>query len=131
MNRRNFLLFRTEDDKRVADLSCEKLFIHYEGLQSGFQHAQEEAGTPDDAEWWAGEPPLAINSIGHEEFFRSIQSELMDVDRLRVLDMEWLGQGDFRIRVETLLAVFKAKGSEVSYFVKPEGQTPESTTVSS
>ena len=115
MNRRDFLLFRTEDDKKVADLSCEKLFVHYEGLKSGFHQAEEEAGTLDDADWWAGEPPLKIRSSDPESFFRSVLADLKDVDSLRVLDMEWLAQGDFRIRVETLLAAFKAKGSEVIF----------------
>lgn len=115
MNRRDFLLFRTEDDKKVADLSCEKLFIHYEGLNSGFHQAREEAGTLDDADWWAGEPPLKIYRSDPETFFRSVLADLKDVDSLRVLDMEWLAQGDFRIRVETLLAAFKAKGSDVVF----------------
>ena len=29
--------------------------------------------------------------------------------------MEWLDQGEFRVRVETLLTAFKAKGGKVSY----------------
>ena len=78
MNRRDFLLFRTEDDKKVADLSCEKLFIHYEGLNSGFHQAEEEAGSLDDADWWAGEPPLKIRSSDPESFFRSVLADLKD-----------------------------------------------------
>ena len=115
MNRRDFLLFHTEDDKTVADLSCEKLFVYYEGLNSGFHQAEEEAGSLDDADWWAGEPPLKIRSSDPESFFRSVLADLKDVDSLRVLDMEWLAQGDFRIRVETLLAAFKAKGGDVVF----------------
>lgn len=115
MKRRDFLLCRTEDDRKVADLSCEKLFIHYEGLNSGFHQAEVEQGTLDDADWWAGEPPLSISSSDPETFFRSVLADLKDIDSLRVLDMEWLAQGDFRIRVETLLAAFKAKGSEVIF----------------
>lgn len=115
MNRRDFLLFKTEGSKKVAELSCEKLFVHYQGLSSGIHHAKEEAGTFDDAEWWAGEPPLLVSSMDTEEFFRSVQSDITGVDSLQVLDMEWLQQGDFRIRVETLLAAFKAQGSDVVF----------------
>lgn len=115
MNRRDFLLLHTEDSKRVAKLSCEKLFMHFQDLSSGFQQAEEEAGTAQDAEWWAGEPPLSINKIDHETFFRGVLAEMRDVDCLQVMDMEWLAQGEFRIRVETLLSAFKAKGGEVEY----------------
>ena len=115
MNRRDFLLFRTEGSQRIADLSCEKLFMHYQDLNSGYHQAAEESGTLDDADWWAGEPPLAIDNTDPEAFFRSVLTDIKDVDSVRVLDMEWLAQGEFRIRVETLLAAFKARGGEVSY----------------
>jgi hypothetical protein len=48
-------------------------------------------------------------------FFRSVQTDIIKADKLRVLDMEWLAQGEFRIRIETLLASFKATGGEVLY----------------
>jgi hypothetical protein len=115
MNRRDFLMFRTEDSQRVAELSCEKLFMHFQDLSSGFQQATEEAGTLDDADWWAGEPPLSIHGLDPETFFRGVLGEMGETDCLRVLDMEWLAQGDFRIRVETLLAAFKAQGGEVLF----------------
>ena len=41
--------------------------------------------------------------------------DLKGVDSLRVLDMEWVVQGDFRIRVETLLAAARAQGVEVVF----------------
>jgi hypothetical protein len=115
MNRRDFLLFHAEGSKQVADLSCEKLFMHYQDLNSGFQRAVEEAGTLDDADWWAGEPSLLVNSMEPEAFFRKVLDELSDVEAVLVQDMEWLAQGDFRIRVETLLSAFKAGGGEVNY----------------
>ncbi|MBL4821545.1 MAG: hypothetical protein JKY98_11240 [Gammaproteobacteria bacterium] len=115
MKRRDFLRFRTDTGKQVAELSCEKLFVHYEGLCSGFHQAPEEAGTIDDEEWWAGEPPLAITSIDPDDFFRGLLTDLKGVDTLKVLDIQWLSQGEFRIRVDTLLAAFKATGSEIIY----------------
>lgn len=115
MNRRDFLLLRTEGSSRIAELSCEKLFMHYQDLNSGFQQALEEAGTPGDADWWAGEPPLNISRVEPEHFFRDVLHQLDDIEKISVRDMEWLDQGDFRIRVETLLAAFKARGGEVSF----------------
>ena len=126
MNRRDFLLFHTEGSQRVAELSCEKLFMHFQDLSSGYQQATEEAGTLDDADWWAGEPPLSIHAIDPENFFRGVLGEMRETDCLQVLDMEWLAQGDFRIRVETLLAAFKARGGEVLFQnSNPETADPE------
>ena len=115
MNRRDFLFFRTEGSQRVAELSCEKLFMHYQDLSSGFQQAAEEEGSLDGADWWAGEPSLLVNSIEPDVFFRKILEELSEIEAVTVQDMEWLAQGDFRIRVETLLAAFSAGGGGVHY----------------
>jgi hypothetical protein len=115
MKRRDFLLLRTEGSESVADLSCEKLFMHYQDLNAGFQQGNEEAGTPDDADWWAGEPSLHIHSSDPETFFSNVLEDLKEVNTIQVQDMEWLAQGEFRVRVETLLTAFKARGGEVVY----------------
>ena len=72
MNRRDFLFFRTESNAQLAELSCENLYMHYQDLCSGFNQAPAEAGTLNDTEWWAGEPPLQIGSGDPEAFFRSV-----------------------------------------------------------
>jgi len=89
--------------------------MHFQDLVSGIQQASPEAGTPDDAEWWAGEPALLLNSLDPESFFRALLDELREIDTVIVKDMEWLAHGDFRIRVDTLLAAFKITGGKVTY----------------
>lgn len=114
MNRREFLLFGTEGGNQVAELSCEKLFMQYQDLTAGFQQSAAAAGNADDADWWADEPPLAITRADPEQFFLSILTELGDVEKLTVRDLEWLGQrGDFKDRVEVLLTAFEARGGEI------------------
>ena len=115
MKRRDFLLLRTEGNERVAHLSCEKLFMHYQDLNAGFQQGNKEEGIPDDADWWAGEPSLHIRRSDPETFFRGVLDDLKEVNAIQVQDMEWLAQGEFRGRVETLLTAFKARGGEVKY----------------
>ena len=115
MNRRDFLLFRTEDSARIVDLSCQKLFVHYLDLCSGFAQGTPEAGMLENSDWWAGEPPLEIATTVPEELFRKVQSDILDADKLRIVDMEWMAQGEFRIRVETLIATFRAAGGEIIY----------------
>jgi len=41
--------------------------------------------------------------------------DLREVNTIQVQDMEWLAQGEFRVRVETLLTAFKAQGGEVQF----------------
>ena len=115
MKRRDFLLLRTEGNERVAHLSCEKLFMHYQDLNAGFQQGNKEEGIPDDADWWAGEPSLHIRRSDPETFFRGVLDDLKEVNAIQVQDMEWLAQCEFRVRVETLLTAFKARGGEVKY----------------
>mgnify|MGYP001166291722 FL=1 len=115
MQRRDFLLLRVEGSERVAELSCEKLFMHYQDLNAGFQQGNQEEGIAEDADWWAGEPNLYINSIDPESFFTSVLEDLREVNTIQVQDMEWLAQGEFRVRVETLLTAFKAQGGEVQF----------------
>ena len=115
MKRRDFLLLRTEGNERVAHLSCEKLFMHYQDLNAGFQQGNKEEGIPDDADWWAGEPSLHIRRSDPETFFRGVLDDLKEVNAIQVQDMECLAQGEFLVRVETLLTAFKARGGEVKY----------------
>lgn len=115
MNRRDFLLCRTEGSHRVAELSCEKLYMHFQDLVSGIQQASPEAGTQDDAEWWAGEPALLLHSLDPESFFRALLDELRETDTVIVKELEWLAHGEFKIRVDTLLTAFKIRGGKVTY----------------
>ena len=92
MKRRDFLLMRTDDGERVAELSCEKLFMNYQDLNSGFQQSNEESGTLEDADWWAGEPSLSIHRADPETFFSSVFADLKGVSKVQVHDMEWLAR---------------------------------------
>ena len=115
MKRRDFLLFKTEGSEQVVELSCEKLFMHFEDARSEVNKGMEEAGTFAEADWWSGEPPLLIDNLDPDEYFRSIEAELILADVVQVLDPEWLVRGDFQIRVETLLAAIRARGKRVQY----------------
>ena len=78
---------RTDGGNRVADLSCEKLFMNYQDLNSGVQASREEAGTLEDADWWAGEPSLNISTADPEKFFASVLADLNNVNKLQVLEL--------------------------------------------
>ena len=115
MKRRDFLLFKTEGSEQLVELSCEKLFMHFEDARSEVNQGMEEAGTFAEADWWSGEPPLLVDNLDTDEFFRSVEAELILADVVQVLDPEWLVQGEFQNRVETLLAAIRARGKRVQY----------------
>ena len=123
MKRRNFLLFKTEGSEKLVELSCEKLFMHFEDARSEDNQGVEEAGTFAEADWWSGEPPLLIDNLDPDEYFRSVESELILADVVQVIDPQWLVQGEFQIRVDTLLAAIRARGKQVRYALKESNPT--------
>jgi hypothetical protein len=60
-------------------------------------------------------PRLVFIVLIRRVFFSSVFADLKGVSKVQVQDMEWLAQGEFRVRVETLLTAFKAAGGEVDY----------------
>ena len=115
MNRRDFLRLSSGEHGPVAELSCEKLFVHYQDLCAGFQQGKMEAGTADDAEWWEGEPSISITRTNPDIFFHSVLEAISQSEKLLVLESEWLSDGDFRVFMDTLFAAFRARGGEVEF----------------
>ena len=119
MNRRDFLLFRTEGPEKIAELSCEKLYMHFTDSLSAQYLGQAESGTAAEAEWWAGEPPAVFSTGDPQALFDDMAAEISDVDVLLVNGKEWLVEEFFMQRVEKLLAQFSAEGGRVIY-AKPQ-----------
>ena len=115
MNRREFLLLKTEGRKRVFELSCEQLYMQYVDAQSAAKRRSEKIGTVAGSPWWSGEPPASMDSLDLDELFGDLESDLTDADILQVLDRDWLVSGEFRKRFDTLLASFRARGGQVQF----------------
>ena len=115
MNRRDFLLLRTEGRDRVFELSCERMYMHYVDARSATARGGEEAGLDSEAPWWSGEPPISTERSDAEALFRDLGGDLSNADVLRVLDREWLVDGDFRERFDALLASFRSCGGRVQF----------------
>lgn len=118
MNRRDLLLLRTDRDGRVAELSCEQLYMQYQ--QTRFMTDRPEEGrTPDAASLWADtdddEPPAVFTERTTRELFSAVDRELRDAEVLRVVGAEWLAVEAFRRDVEDLIAAFRRRGGRVEY----------------
>ncbi len=111
MNRRKFLFLEHEDDK-CARLSCRHLFMYYRDLAHNTPAAAE--ASPENSEWWAGEPDSELALESPESFFQHLAEALRNKRRLELTDWEWLGESELRQAVERLLEGFRAGGGEVS-----------------
>ena len=122
MNRRDFLLLSTKGNKRVLELSCERLYMRYVDAQSGAGRQQSGADRGEepvqvdaDPQSWDGEPPTEIETPTVGEIFEELDRELSNADVLRVLDRDWLAGGEFRREVEARVEAFRHRGGRVEF----------------
>jgi hypothetical protein len=106
MNRRDFLLFRTEGRTKTVELSCERLYMRYVDAR--------RASEPDAADVVVdGEPPARFDSRTVRQLFDDIAHDVREADLLRMTHTEWLAEEDFRREVTALVDVVRARGGRV------------------
>jgi hypothetical protein len=108
MNRRDFLLLRTDPRSRVVELSCEQLYMRYLDTQITGTRRSEAA----DAEI-CGEPTAVFDERTPQHLFEELARELRGVDVLRIVDSRWIAREDLKHDLENLLASFRARGGRV------------------
>jgi hypothetical protein len=106
MNRRDFLLFRTDGRTKTVELSCERLYMQY-------VDARRTSEPDDDDATVNGEPPARFERRSVRQLFDDLAHDLGDADLLRVTDTEWLAQEDFRREVTALVDAVRARGARV------------------
>jgi hypothetical protein len=116
VNRREFLLFKKVRGQRVAELSCERLFMRV--VDSQLTRGANVG--PDNP--WAGEPPRVVDEITTHELFADLERELRGVDVVRVVDAAWLTSAELRQRLDSVLDEFRAAGGRVDTADGPRSQ---------
>jgi len=106
MNRRDFLTFRVERRVRVAELSCERLYMRL--LDS--QVTGEPSGEGAAEGWCGGEPAAVYHRSSVQEVFDQIDRDLNGIDLLRITDREWLTDHPY---LEGVISQFRARGGRV------------------
>ena len=109
MNRRDFLTFRVERRQRVADLSCERLYM----LLLDVQLTGESPDAGDTSNWNSGEPPAVYERRSVEEVFEQIDRDLSEVDVLRITDTEWSNSDALAGHLERVATRFRERGGRV------------------
>ena len=114
MKRRDFLLLRNRHDTRVAELSCERLYMHYHsvGAIAGRGDRGETAGP---SEWWDEEPPPVFSGRATDSLFGALARQLDGTDVLQISGTEWLAVDGLGEHVNRLLVGFRRRGGKVEY----------------
>lgn len=120
LNRRDFLLLRTEGRERVLELSCEQLYVRF--TDATWEGVEDAAGLPDADPWIGGEPPARLDRPRPEELFAELKSDLERVDVVRVHGGEWLSPGRLRDGIHALLDEFRARGGRVRFLGSAGGE---------
>ena len=118
MNRRDLLLLRTDRDKRVAELSCERLYMHYQHARLTMDRAAQPPAPGAPSPWSDSddaEPPAMFDERTTQQLFSDVDRELRNADVVRVVDTGWLAVHAFRRDVEELLAAFRRRGGRVEH----------------
>ena len=109
MNRRDFLSLKVERRVRVAELSCERLYMLL--LDSELTGASPADG---DAEGWcSGEPAAVYQRRSAVDLFEQIDRDLTDVDVLRITDREWFNAGGLASHLDRVVSQFRRRGGHV------------------
>ena len=105
MNRRDFLFLKREPARRVAELSCERLYMRVVDTQLVSAQADDGPGE--------GEPPAVFETRTTEQMFADLERDLRGVDLVRVVGAEWLVAPELKGRLESVLRAFRAAGGRV------------------
>ena len=106
MNRRDFLLFRTEGRTKTVELSCERLYMLYVDTRN----TPETEGADEQHD---GEPPARFELRTARQLFDDLARDLREADVLRITHSEWLAEEEFRREVDALADTVRARGGRV------------------
>ena len=105
MDRRDFLLFKRAAGQRVAELSCERLYMRVVDTQLVSARAGDELGD--------GEPPAVFETRTTEQVFADLERDLRGVALVRVIGAEWLASPELKRQLDAVLSAFRAAGGRV------------------
>jgi len=105
MNRRDFLFLKREPTRRIAELSCERLYMRVVDTQL-------VSAQPGD-ELCDGEPPAVFETHTTDQVFADLERDLRDVDLVRVMGAEWLASPELKGRLDAVLSAFRAAGGHI------------------
>jgi hypothetical protein len=107
MKRRDFLLFRRTRHARIIEIPCERIYMHYLGAPVTEARPQDES--------MPGEPTPAFTERTSQDVLNTLDTQLKDVDVVRVIDRHWLAADALSREFDAFLAAFIARGGRVEF----------------
>src|SRR5436190_9716072 len=95
MNRRDFLLFKTEGRTKTVEVSCERLYMRYVDARRAPEPAAADLVVD-------GEPPARFERRSVRQLFDEIAHDVDGADLLRITHTDWLTEDEFRREVTAL-----------------------------
>jgi hypothetical protein len=118
LSRREFLFLPALGGDRTAVLSCERLYMQYVDTQLSVPTPPLVDGLDQEV----------LSTLTADELFDQLEQRLQSAAAVRVVDGGWLSPGDFRGRLESILARFEARGGRVTVDAAPAPTGPPSKT---
>jgi hypothetical protein len=107
MNRRDFLLFKTDGRTKTVEVSCERLYMQYVDARLAPEPAATSELVVD------GEPPARFDRRTVRQLFADIAHDVHDADVLRITHTEWLAEEEFRREMTVLVDAVRRRGGRV------------------
>ena len=107
VNRRDFLLFRTERDTRVVEISCRRLALR----DLEWRLTRDAATTAHDR--LDGEPPAAFETLSAEEALAELARDLRPDEVLRIADAGWSLPDPLRRQIDAIVSGHRGRGGRV------------------
>jgi hypothetical protein len=93
-------------------LSCHDLYIRT--LTSHAPTTQSQQSVYEH-EPWMGEPPADFDRPENDDWLTQIESQLRDVEVLKLVDDQWLNSTGISDRLQPVIEAFRARGGRVEY----------------
>ena len=107
LNRRDFLLFKRAGPRKIAELSCERLYMR------AVDTRLVSAAGASVSETWGAEPDAVFDERTVDQLFADLASDLGDADVVRLLEPSWITLPEVKDRLDHVLAGFRSRGGRV------------------
>jgi hypothetical protein len=106
VSRRDFLRLKRTEQGRTLELSCQMLFMRL--ADAGIAPVSQ-----DEYDQSIGEPPARLNRRTSDDIFDGLETDLKDVQVLRLLEPEWLDNMPGAARLTEIVDAFRTRGGRV------------------
>jgi hypothetical protein len=110
INRRDFLRFKKQESRRVAEINCQRLHMNYVSLQATAVTVPAEHDDFAD-----GEPRPVFAARTVKQLFADLARDVQSADAIAVVGREWLVPDELRVAFDRFIQAFAQRGGAIEY----------------